>query len=591
MPPDSGSAFNLDEVDADQARAALQKILKSAEFVASPQLCAFLTYIVEARLAGNEHTLKGQTIGTVVLGRPEGYDSQRDPIVRVEANRLRRTLASYYERSGADDPVRIVVERGSYVPRFERLPPLPSPLPDAAAMPQPPPAFPNPPPEPASRGPGINAIVIGAILAAIAIALFGTFVLLQQRMADTQPVNRTATAPARIASSSAVAPPATSPYLPSIEVMPFSAPAGGEIADRSEELVSGLTVALARFPELRVLSDRGQAADFRLEGEILVSDRKSTVAMRLLSTGTAEVLWSASIDMPLSELMSRQGIDRLLAVATTAIAPQFGAIAQFVARSDDGLAGELSGYDCLIEAQLQKHRLDGEAWSRFDTCLAELIERYPNFANARASRALLLMENFRLNPDAAAAREALKEADELARQALQLEPANVRAMTAVATVAFAKGDLEAARTVGLRAISSNPHDPLSRLQYVLALIASDYPDQALQQAAAARLLDPAHVSFYDSLEFLARLGKPMHTESMSGAVMADVSLLPYGAIARILAYDAAGQIDARDAAVQVLYELMPLFATDMPTALSRQFPPSPFTRRLQDALHKAGVGT
>lgn len=591
MPPDSGSAFNLDEVDADQARAVLEKILGSAEFVASPQLCAFLTYIVEARLAGNEHTLKGQTIGTVVLGRPEGYDSQRDPIVRVEANRLRRTLASYYERSGAEDPVRIVVERGSYVPRFERLVPLPPSLPDAAAMPQPPPVPQTSTPTPASGGRWPNAMAIGVILASIAIALFGIFLFLIQRTAEMPAGNSAASAATQMASGSGVAQPASSPYLPSIEVMPFAAPAGGEIAERSEELASGLTVALARFPELRVLSDRSQPADFRLEGEISVSDRSSTVAMRLLSTPAAEVLWSASVDMPISELMSRAGIDRLLAVATTAIAPQFGAIAQYVARSDGRLAGDMGGYDCLVEAQLQKHRIDGEAWRRFDACLRALIERYPSFANARASRALLLMENFRLNPDQSAAQAALKEADELARQALQLEPANVRAMTAVATVAFAKGDLEAARTVGLRAISSNPHDPLSRLQYVLALIASDYPDQALQQSAAARLLDPAHISFYDSLEFLARLGKPTRAEPMSGAVMADVSLLPYGAIARILAYDAAGQIPARDAAVQVLYELMPLFATDMPTALSRQFPPSPFTRRLQDALHKAGVGT
>ncbi|WEK52289.1 MAG: hypothetical protein P0Y66_10105 [Candidatus Kaistia colombiensis] len=582
MPPDPGSAFNLDSVAAAEVRAALRKILQSDEFVASPQLCAFLTYIVEAHLAGNEHKLKGQTIGTVVLGRPEGYDSQRDPIVRVEANRLRRTLAAYYEHGGAEDPVRVVVERGSYVPRFERIVPEPPPLPQAA-MPQPTPAQPD------SGGSWPGAILIGVVLASIAIALLGVFLFLKPA---------TGIAPAKVQSADAAAgsnraatPHAATPYLPSVAVLPFAAPGPGAAAERGEELVSGLTVALARFPELRVLASGDQPADFRVEGDIAVSDRKSTVSMRLSSARTAEVLWSASIDMPVAELVTRPGIDRILAIATTAIAPQFGAIAQHVSRGAAGPAGEMSGYDCLIEAQLHGHRLDDANWRRVDGCLGDIIERYPSFGTAWASRALLLMERYRLNPDRAGALESQKEAEDLARHALQLEPTNVRAMTAVATVAFSRGDLEAARNIGLRAITANPYDPLSRSQYVLALIASDYPDQALQQAAAARLLDPAHVSFYDSLDLLARIGKPVKTEPVSGAVIADVSLLPYGAVARVLAYDATGPIAARDTAVKALYELMPLFATDMPAALRRQFPPSPYTRRLQEALSRAGVGS
>jgi len=584
MPPDSGSAFNLDSVSATEARAALDKILQSAEFVASPQLCAFLTYIVEAHLAGNEHLLKGQIIGTAVLGRPEGYDSQRDPIVRVEANRLRRTLAAYYERGGAEDPVRVVVERGSYVPRFERIVPEPPPLPEAAAMPQPPPV------QSASDGLRPGAIVIGVFLASIAIALLGAMFLLKPAP-DVVPTEVQRADGVAAATDGSVAPRPATPYLPSVEVVPFSAPSPGTAAERADELEAGLMVALARFPELRVLANGGQPADFRIEGDIAVSDRKSTVSMRLTSSQTAEVLWSASIDMPVAELMTRQGIDRLLAIATTAIAPQFGAIAQHVSRGAAGTSGEMSGYDCLIEAQLHGHRLDDADWRRVDDCLRDMIERYPTFATAWASRALLLMERFRLNPDTDGALASQKEAEELARHALELEPTNVRAMTAVATVAFSKGDIEAARNIGLRAISANPYDPLSRSQYVLALIASDYPDQALQQAAAARGLDPAHVSFYDSLELLARVGRPARAEPVSGAVMADVSLLPYGAVARVLAYDAAGQSADRDAAVKALYDLMPLFATDMPAALSRQFPPSPYTRRLQEALHGAGVGT
>jgi adenylate cyclase len=584
MQPDTGSAFGLASITSAEVRAALEKILTSDEFVASPQLCAFLSYIVEAHLAGNEHLLKGQTIGTVVLGRPEGYDSQRDPIVRVEANRLRRTLVAYYENSGAEAPVRVFVERGSYVPHFGRLVLAPSsPAPSAlepAAMSEPGAV------QPVSRRPWPMVAVIGLALTAFAIGLLLAFRPPAPAPGDLPvEVGGVASVKAGILPVSK----ATSPYLPSVEVFPFDVVGSGQMADRSDDLESSLTVALARFPELRVLAQEGQPADFRIEGDIEVADLKSSVAIRLLSTRSAEVLWSGSLDMPVAELMSRAGTDRVVALATTAIAPQFGAIAQYVSHRDDR-AADMQGYDCLIDAQLQLHRIDDGSWERIDSCLRDMIEQHPTFATAWASRALLRMEGYRLEPDTPTARASLKAADELARRALELEPTNVRAMTAVAAVAFGKDDLEAARNIGLRAITANPYDPLARLQYVLALVASDYPDQALQQSEAARRLDPAHISFYDSLEFLARVGKPTGAVPVSGAVMADASLLPYGAIARVLAYDATGETAAREDAVKALYALMPLFSSDLPAALRRQFPPSPYTDRLEEALRKAGVG-
>src|SRR5690606_4376862 len=112
--------------------------------------------------------------------------------------------------------------------------------------------------------------------------------------------------------------------------------------------------------------------------------------------------------------------------------------------------------------------------------------------------------------------------------ALQLEPANVRAMTATAAVAFGKGDLEVARNMGLRAVSANPLDPLSRSQYVLALLVSGYFDQALAQSAIARQIDPAHTSIYDSLDYLAHFGIGTEPNPLHDAVTVDAPFLPFG---------------------------------------------------------------
>ena len=93
--------------EAEAIRAQLAQILQSAEFRASDKQRKFLRFIVEETLVGRDALLKGYTIAVEVYGRTEGFDPQVDPIVRVEAGRLRRALEHYYLTAGKDDPMRI----------------------------------------------------------------------------------------------------------------------------------------------------------------------------------------------------------------------------------------------------------------------------------------------------------------------------------------------------------------------------------------------------------------------------------------------------------------------------------------------------
>jgi hypothetical protein len=77
----------------DEVRAELTRITASDVFNNSPQLSSFLTFIVEATLNGKSDRLKGYVIAVEVLRRDVHFDPQLDPIVRVEATRLRRALA------------------------------------------------------------------------------------------------------------------------------------------------------------------------------------------------------------------------------------------------------------------------------------------------------------------------------------------------------------------------------------------------------------------------------------------------------------------------------------------------------------------
>jgi len=110
---------NNDAPSGAEIRLALEQILHSDLFQAAPQLSAFLRFIVEATLRGASERIKGYTIAVSALGRPDDFDAQKDPIVRVEAGRLRRALEHYYAGAGANDSILIDIPRGRYVPQFQ----------------------------------------------------------------------------------------------------------------------------------------------------------------------------------------------------------------------------------------------------------------------------------------------------------------------------------------------------------------------------------------------------------------------------------------------------------------------------------------
>ena len=73
----------------------LDRICASRAFRGSLRLTRFLRFTVETALVGKSDTIKAYTIAVEALGRDANFDPQSDPIVRVEAGRLRQALARY----------------------------------------------------------------------------------------------------------------------------------------------------------------------------------------------------------------------------------------------------------------------------------------------------------------------------------------------------------------------------------------------------------------------------------------------------------------------------------------------------------------
>src|SRR5690349_20341564 len=96
-------------------RDELARILASRIFADSQRMSRFLQFVVEQTLAGEAQSLKEYSIGVQVFDRKSSYDTRVDPIVRVEARRLRAKLTEYYRLHGPTASIRIQLPTGTYV--------------------------------------------------------------------------------------------------------------------------------------------------------------------------------------------------------------------------------------------------------------------------------------------------------------------------------------------------------------------------------------------------------------------------------------------------------------------------------------------
>src|SRR5260370_758827 len=82
-------ATPLQTPPADSVHQQLHRILKSRIFSRSKELCRFLQFAVEQKLRNRAVRLKEYLIGVTVFERGENFNPGTDPIVRVQARRLR----------------------------------------------------------------------------------------------------------------------------------------------------------------------------------------------------------------------------------------------------------------------------------------------------------------------------------------------------------------------------------------------------------------------------------------------------------------------------------------------------------------------
>jgi Tol biopolymer transport system component len=106
------------DISEQLVKEQLTRILASDAFLRSPSLSRFLRFTVEESLQGRAHELKESVVGAEVFQRGASYDPGIDPIVRVQARKLRLRLKEFYETEGRNDPLVIDLPKGGYAPVF-----------------------------------------------------------------------------------------------------------------------------------------------------------------------------------------------------------------------------------------------------------------------------------------------------------------------------------------------------------------------------------------------------------------------------------------------------------------------------------------
>jgi serine/threonine-protein kinase len=114
------TSLHVPAAESEKAvRQQLERVLASATFRQVDRLKRFLNFIVTEAADGRADQLKEYVIGVQVFDKESSFDPRADPIVRVQARRLRTRLVRYYREEGGSDPLVIELPKGGYAPAFK----------------------------------------------------------------------------------------------------------------------------------------------------------------------------------------------------------------------------------------------------------------------------------------------------------------------------------------------------------------------------------------------------------------------------------------------------------------------------------------
>jgi len=437
------------DISPEEVRAQLERMLAHRDFEASDRTREFLRYIVEETLAGRGHRLKGYTIAIEVFGRGRDFDANLDPIVRIQAGRLRRALEHYYLVAGGGDPAVISVPKGGYVPTFSRKI-----GPDAS------PARPS-----ESVFDGVPRLPLG-----IAVA---------------------------------VLPPREMPA--SGDNAYFAEGLREELChelSRYQDLsvISCQTETAGGREEYSELSRR-LGARFVLDGSVRRNEQEIKVSAWLVDGPAGLQIWSQNFTCSPSPGQIIAAQEEIARSVSAVIGSELGVISQRVAEEARRVAPEtLSTYEALLRFYDYNVTLNPEAGRQCAVALRAAVEREPEHGPLWAGLATLLQHTYML--DLGGEQDPLGHATEYARRGAALAPGSQLARAVLARNHFLRRERAAFLREMEVALRLNPGSPAYVGLAGYSLILADESERGRPLLERAVAMSPCHPGWFNHALFL-----------------------------------------------------------------------------------------
>jgi adenylate cyclase len=345
-----------------------------------------------------------------VFGRGEDFDATNDPIVRIQASRLRRALERYYLVGGVSDPILIDIPKGRYIPRFT--------------------VRPEPADDPGRRlsraiAPGAD-VTRGPSLAVLPFEnLTGDPEQLVLSVGLTEEVVTELT------------------RFQDISVM----------ACQHAQRPPG-------FPTDPVEAARQVGARFVLRGAVRRDPDSVKVSAQLTDTADGRQIWADASTHPLeaSHLIATQ--EQIANGVVAAVASEFGIIARRLsAESRRKAPAELDTYEAMLRYYSHQVWPSPESAAACFPALQRAVEHEPEFGPAWSALATLYCQMYTF--DVPGFEGALETAIQFARRGVSLEPGSQLGRLILAYVSYVADDDDSFHEEIKAALALNPNSPYS----------------------------------------------------------------------------------------------------------------------------------
>jgi adenylate cyclase len=565
---------------ADEIRAELTRILAAENFEQATRSKDFLKFVVEESLAGREDRLKGYTIALEVFGREASFDAQSDPLVRVEAGRLRHRLMEYYLGEGFRNPLRVEIPRGGYVPRCTYAPHFRRGSVRERFRAQ----------RLSHRTALLGAIgLIVVVAAAILNAPWAPFV--QPTAAEPLELPTRATSDAN--------------HGPRLLVMPFSSLSGDrDVSFFTHGLTEEIIQALVKFDVLVIASPPGEiphtpsassiraefGAGYALAGSVRSVHDQLRITVRLVETAYGTQLWTATYDEVMrgdNELSIQEAIAKNIAMLISS--PWGPVYANEIDLLEDRSSEDLDAYECLLRFYDYSRHLDPEGHTASVSCLERVLEHEPDFAFGWAALATLYLQEHTYGYSRRETDDALERAIEAVRTSLDIDGSGRVAAIAMTMIRYVAGDIEGFDRAVNRALSMSPSHPgiNSSIGFLLTLAGDGKRGIPLIEEATPLTFDMPgwqHIAYaFDHLQS----GK--YAAALDAALATDAPAWFVTPMTVAAAAALAGREDIAEREVARLLELCPDFEQHGVERLRRWNMNEPLRAIILDGLRIAGL--